>query len=95
MSDPAAEHASGQDAVSPGEGMWLKHYDPFVPAHLAYPHVSVFTVLSDTAARHSERTCTSFFGRRPPPGSRLQSCRIAPVRGPGQCTERQQAGCFQ
>jgi hypothetical protein len=31
MSEPAAEQASGYDSVSPTEGRWLKHYDPFVP----------------------------------------------------------------
>jgi long-chain acyl-CoA synthetase len=43
---------------------WLQFYDPDVPAHLDYPHIPIYRLLDDTAARLPDRTCAVFFGRR-------------------------------
>jgi long-chain acyl-CoA synthetase len=46
------------------ERPWLKHYDPGVPQHLEYPHLPLYHLLDDSAAREPDRPCASFFGRR-------------------------------
>src|SRR5512143_3426874 len=48
------------DSVPP---KWLKHYDPDVPAHLDYPHIPIYRLLDDTAARYPRKACARFFGK--------------------------------
>jgi long-chain acyl-CoA synthetase len=43
---------------------WLKFYDPDVPPRLEYPRVPLYTLLDETAARHPDRPCARFFGKR-------------------------------
>jgi len=43
---------------------WFKHYDPEVPLHLTYPHVPLYRLLDETAAKHPDGPCTNFFSRR-------------------------------
>lgn len=43
---------------------WLQHYDSAVAPHLEYPHIPVYRLLDDTAARIGARPCANFFGRR-------------------------------
>ncbi len=43
---------------------WFKHYDPEVPLHLTYPHIPLYSLLDETAAKHPGSPCTNFFGRR-------------------------------
>jgi long-chain acyl-CoA synthetase len=43
---------------------WFKHYDPEVPPHLTYPHVPLYRLLDETAAKHPDSPCTNFFSRR-------------------------------
>jgi long-chain acyl-CoA synthetase len=43
---------------------WFKHYDPEVPLHLTYPHIPLYRLLDDTAAKRPASPCTNFFGRR-------------------------------
>src|SRR5512139_507291 len=33
---------------------WFKHYDPEVPLHLTYPHVPLYRLLDETAAKHPD-----------------------------------------
>ncbi|MFQ6090490.1 MAG: AMP-binding protein, partial [Candidatus Bipolaricaulia bacterium] len=48
-----------------GEGRpWLKHYDEGVPPSIDYPHIPLYRILDEAAAKHPDRPCTSFFGRR-------------------------------
>ncbi len=44
--------------------VWLKHYDERVPPHLEYPRIPIYQLLDETAARHPERLCANFFGKR-------------------------------
>lgn len=41
---------------------WLKFYDPGVPDHLAYPAVSLFYFLEESARKVPEKPCTIFKG---------------------------------
>jgi long-chain acyl-CoA synthetase len=43
---------------------WFKHYDPQVPLHLTYPHIPLYRLLDETAAKYPASPCTNFFGRR-------------------------------
>jgi long-chain acyl-CoA synthetase len=43
---------------------WFKHYDPQVPLHLTYPHIPLYRLLDETAAKYPFSPCTNFFGRR-------------------------------
>ena len=43
---------------------WFKHYDPEVPLHLTYPHIPLYSLLDETAAKHPGSPCTNFFSRR-------------------------------
>jgi long-chain acyl-CoA synthetase len=43
---------------------WFKYYDPEVPHHLTYPHIPLYYLLDETAAKHPASPCTNFFGRR-------------------------------
>lgn len=47
-----------------GAAPWRRHYDPGVPAQIAYPRVPLYRLLDDAAARHPQRACARFFGRR-------------------------------
>ena len=44
------------------EKVWLRHYDPGVPATLDYPPVPLFRLLERSAERFPDRIATSFFG---------------------------------
>ena len=44
------------------EKVWLRHYDPCVPATLEYPRVPLFRLLEQTADRFPTRVAVSFFG---------------------------------
>ncbi len=44
------------------EKIWLRHYDPGVPATIEYPRVPLFRLLEETADRYPDRVATSFFG---------------------------------
>lgn len=57
--DPARPGVSDADAAP-----WRQHYDPAVPTQIAYPRVPLYRLLDDAAARHPERACARFFGRR-------------------------------
>ena len=48
------------------EKPWLKHYDVGVPPGIDYPRIPLYRLLDDSAARHPDRPCTSFFGARLP-----------------------------
>jgi len=43
---------------------WFKHYDSQVPLHLTYPHIPLYCLLDETAAKQPASPCTNFFGRR-------------------------------
>ncbi len=43
---------------------WLKHYDPEVPPTLPYPRAPIYRLIDEAAARHPDRTCVIFFGKR-------------------------------
>jgi long-chain acyl-CoA synthetase len=43
---------------------WFKHYDPEVPLHLTYPHIPLYCLLDETAAKNPGSPCTNFFSRR-------------------------------
>ncbi|MFN8475933.1 MAG: AMP-binding protein [Anaerolineae bacterium] len=47
----------------PGAHPWLRHYDATVPAHIDYPHVPLYTLLDDTAARQPNKAALLFYGR--------------------------------
>jgi long-chain acyl-CoA synthetase len=44
------------------EKVWLRHYDPGVPATIAYPAVPLFRLLEQSAEAFPDRVATSFFG---------------------------------
>ena len=43
---------------------WFKHYDLEVPLHLTYPHIQLYRLLDETAAKNPGSPCTNFFSRR-------------------------------
>jgi long-chain acyl-CoA synthetase len=43
---------------------WFKYYDPQVPQHLTYPHIPLYSLLDETAAKNPASPCTNFFGSR-------------------------------
>jgi len=43
---------------------WFKHYDPEVPLHLTYPHIPLYSLLDETAAKRPDSPCTNFFSKR-------------------------------
>lgn len=43
---------------------WFKHYDSQVPRHLTYPHIPLYCLLDETAAKNPASPCTTFFGKR-------------------------------
>ena len=43
---------------------WFKHYDSQVPVHLSYPHLPLYSLLDETAARQPANPCSNFFGKR-------------------------------
>jgi long-chain acyl-CoA synthetase len=45
------------------EKRWLSHYDEGVPPHIEYPHVPLYQLLEDAAARFPQGICTRFFGK--------------------------------
>jgi long-chain acyl-CoA synthetase len=45
------------------EKRWLSHYDEGVPPRIEYPHVPLYQLLEDAAARFPQGTCTRFFGK--------------------------------
>jgi long-chain acyl-CoA synthetase len=44
------------------EKLWLRHYDPGVPATIEYPREPLFHLLEQSADRFPDRIATSFFG---------------------------------
>ncbi len=44
------------------EKVWLRHYDPGVPATIDYPRVPLFSLLEQSADLFPDRTAISFFG---------------------------------
>ena len=63
MSRQIGTYAAGREACAES-CKWLRHYDPGVPPHLAYPRVPLYDLLDETAARHPAKPCTNFFGQR-------------------------------
>ena len=59
-----APHTSGRTSYVPEFRPWFKYYDPQVPQHLTYPHIPLYCLLDETAAKHPASPCTNFFGRR-------------------------------
>ena len=59
-----ATHTDGRTSDAPEFRQWFKHYDSEVPPHLTYPHIPLYHLLDETAAKHPANTCTNFFGRR-------------------------------
>jgi long-chain acyl-CoA synthetase len=59
-----ATHTDERTSRAPEFNQWFKHYDPEVPLHLTYPHIPLYHLLDETAAKHPSNTCTNFFGRR-------------------------------
>ena len=43
---------------------WFKHYDSQVPVHLSYPHLPLYSLLDESAARQPANPCSNFFGKR-------------------------------
>ena len=43
---------------------WTRHYDPGVPAAIAYPEVTLHAMLDDAAESHPNATATIFFNRK-------------------------------
>ena len=63
MSRQIGAYAAGREAGAES-CKWLRHYDPGVPPHLAYPRIPLYCLLDETAARHPTNPCTNFFGKR-------------------------------
>ncbi len=63
MSHQIDTYAAGREAGAES-CKWLRHYDPRVPPHLAYPRIPLYDLLDETAARHPANPCTNFFGKR-------------------------------
>jgi len=59
-----APNATGRPSDAPESRPWLKHYDPQVPPHLAYPRIPLYRILDETAAKHPTSPCTNFFGKK-------------------------------
>jgi long-chain acyl-CoA synthetase len=59
-----APHTDGRTSDAPEFRRWFKYYDPEVPLHLTYPHIPLYYLLDETAAKHPANVCTNFFGRR-------------------------------
>jgi len=59
-----ALHTDGRTSDAPEFRQWFEHYDSEVPPHLTYPHIPLYHLLDETAAKHPANTCTNFFGGR-------------------------------
>ncbi len=59
-----ATHTARQTSDVSEFRAWFKYYDPEVPHHLTYPHIPLYYLLDETAAKHPGSPCTNFFGRR-------------------------------
>jgi long-chain acyl-CoA synthetase len=57
-------YTTGGPSDASGSRPWFKYYDPQVPLHLTYPHIPLYRLLDETAAKHPTSPCTNFFGRR-------------------------------
>jgi long-chain acyl-CoA synthetase len=59
-----SQHAAGRTPVASEPRPWFRHYDPEVPLHLTYPHIPLYRLLDETAAKNPASQCTNFFGKR-------------------------------
>jgi long-chain acyl-CoA synthetase len=62
--DTMALYTAERTSDDPKFRPWFKYYDPQVPLHLTYPHIPLYCLLDETAAKNSTSPCTNFFGRR-------------------------------
>jgi len=62
--DTMALHTDGRISDISEFRPWFKHYDSQVPLHLTYPHIPLYCLLDETAAKQPASPCTNFFGRR-------------------------------
>jgi long-chain acyl-CoA synthetase len=62
--DTMASDTSGRISDASEFRPWFKHYDREVPPHLSYPHIPLYCLLNEAAAKHPDSPCTNFFGRR-------------------------------
>ena len=59
-----SQHTAGRTPDASETRPWFRHYDPEVPLHLAYPHVPLYSLLDEAAAKSPASHCTNFFGKR-------------------------------
>jgi len=59
-----APHTGGRISDVSEFRAWFKHYDSQVPRHLTYPHIPLYCLLDETAAKNPASPCTTFFGKR-------------------------------
>jgi len=59
-----SQHAAGSTSGASELRLWFRHYDPQVPLHLTYPHIALYSLLDETAAKTPASPCTNFFGKR-------------------------------
>ena len=59
-----AQHIGGRSSNVSEFRAWFKHYDSQVPVHLSYPHLPLYSLLDESAARQPANPCSNFFGKR-------------------------------
>jgi len=59
-----APHTGGHISDVSELRAWFKYYDLQVPRHLTYPHIPLYCLLDETAAKNPASPCTTFFGKR-------------------------------
>ncbi len=59
-----SHHAAGSTSGASELRLWFRHYDLQVPLRLTYPHIPLYSLLEETAAKTPASPCTNFFGKR-------------------------------
>ncbi len=59
-----SQYAAGSTSGASELRLWFRHYDPQVPLRLTYPHIPLYSLLDETAAKTPAKPCTNFFGKR-------------------------------
>jgi long-chain acyl-CoA synthetase len=59
-----SQYAAGSTSGASELRLWFRHYDPQVPLRLTYPHIPLYSLLDETAAKAPAKPCTNFFGKR-------------------------------
>jgi long-chain acyl-CoA synthetase len=64
LEPPVSEQSADRDEAFLVTHLWIRHYQPGVPAHLEIPDQPLTWLLDRTASRYPDRTALIYYGRR-------------------------------